>query len=285
MPHAASLQSFLDTCSQGRFDNSSNWLPQHPHCRHVVPQEHTGRHIAPSDPGAASCFPRSHKPLWLHVAGDSTMRFLYAALVHHFNGTCARPPCAKGFPLHSLPVGDPCSYARAGWSTNEKSSCFQRWRGRCWHPPCTLDARGPSGRDSHYQWRLTFEWLQVRRVERYNQSTSTDNVPITAERIRADMTSGSNGSALALFDWLQAAPTEVPTAVLVGAGVHEAVNGQGVVSRDTYEHKMRVGLNETAGRLAAMPLAHATMRPWVVLVGNGACRAAGITSPDRPSPP
>ena len=56
-PH--SLQSFLDTCSQGHFDNSSNWLPQHPHCRHVVPQEHTGRHIAPNDPGAASCFPRS----------------------------------------------------------------------------------------------------------------------------------------------------------------------------------------------------------------------------------
>ena len=52
MPHAASLQSFLDTCSQGHFDNSSAWLPLHAHCRHVVPQEHTGRHIAPNDPCA-----------------------------------------------------------------------------------------------------------------------------------------------------------------------------------------------------------------------------------------
>ena len=58
MPHAASLQSFLDTCSQGHFDNSSAWVPLHAHCRHVVPQEHAGRHIAPNDPGAASCHQR-----------------------------------------------------------------------------------------------------------------------------------------------------------------------------------------------------------------------------------
>ena len=90
--HAASLQSFLDTCSQGHFDNSSAWLPLHAHCRHVVPQEHAGRHIAPNDPGATSCFPRSHKPLWLHVAGDSTMRFFYAGLLSFFNGTAHRAP-------------------------------------------------------------------------------------------------------------------------------------------------------------------------------------------------
>ena len=125
MPHAASLQSFLDTCSQGHFDNSSNWLPQHPHCRHVVPQEHTGRHIAPNDPGVASCFPRSHKPLWLHVAGDSTMRFFYAGLLSYFNGTERRAP---GFPLHWLPSNDSCAFAKTGWPTTRNGGCRRHQR-------------------------------------------------------------------------------------------------------------------------------------------------------------
>ena len=43
MPHAASLQSFLDTCSQGHFDNSSAWVPLHAHCRHVPPVRRADR--------------------------------------------------------------------------------------------------------------------------------------------------------------------------------------------------------------------------------------------------
>ena len=120
------------------------------------------------------------------------MRFFFAAFVALFNGTdCPLPPCAPGYPLHFLPESDPCSYSRAGWSVNEKSICFRRWRGKCWHPPCTLDARGGarpfaqpstqptfggtmgatqpppqstnqiSGFGDGRTWRVSFEWLTV----------------------------------------------------------------------------------------------------------------------------
>lgn len=233
---------------------------------------------------AVRCCVTSHRrrPLWLHIAGDSSMRFLYAAFVKLFNGTCESPPCAPGFPLHHLPTSDKCAYTRAGWSTDPRSSCFIRWRGRCWHAPCTLDARGPdlpygnaSGaperQHEHRSWRLTFEWLTVRRVSSYNYTAPNGTIE-RRERIRVDQTSGSNDSALALFDWVRANPSTVPTAVIVGAGIHEAVHQMGVVPRTEYERRMRVGLANSAGRVREL----LGREPWVVLVGNGACRNAGI---------
>ena len=46
----------------------------------------------------------------------------------------------------------------------------------------------------------------------------------------------------------------------------------GAVARPEYEKRMRVGMQEAAGG-ARQALGR---EPWVILVGNGACRAAGI---------
>ena len=240
MPHAASLQSFLDTCSQGHFDNSSAWLPLHAHCRHVVPQEHAGRHIAPSDPGAASCFPRSHKPLWLHVVGDSTMRFFYAGLLSYFNGTERRAP---GFPLHWLPSNDSCAFAKTGWPTTH-NNCYRRWRGKCDESQangCFLDARG-------LDWRVTFSWwhtnknatrIQALKLPWRNESSGE---PISADR---------------------------PVAVLVGLGVWEALwtTKTNTAPSKVYAERVSSGLTAVARMREELGGGSA-----VFLFGNGACR-------------
>ena len=122
------VQSWLDTCSKGRFDNGSEWHLQHAsECgrfRKRCPQQkvHT-------------------TSLWLHVAGDSTMRFFYAGLLSRFNGTAER---SRGYPLHWLPSNDSCAFAKVGWPSTPSNRCYDRWRGRC-HPGskngCWLDAR------------------------------------------------------------------------------------------------------------------------------------------------
>lgn len=211
------------------------------------------------------------------------MRFLFAAFVALLNGTCERPPCAPGFPLHVLPPSDPCSYTRVGWVSRPTSPCFKRWRGKCYQPPCTLDARARDG-----SWRLSFEWLTVRRVVAYNASTVAADGSVRVdrrERIRADQVSGSrsaasnrsdeagnDGAALALVDWLRAEPARVPTAVLLGSGVHEAVHGLRAIDAPEYDRRMRVGLEDTAGALRPALGRSA----WIILVGNGACRDAAI---------
>ena len=69
---------------------------------------------------------------WLITVGDSTARFFYAALLSAVNGTVGR---ASGFPLHTLPVDDPCSFERNGWVAIPQSphdrECLRRWRGGC----------------------------------------------------------------------------------------------------------------------------------------------------------
>ena len=237
-PH--SLQSFLDTCSQGHFDNSSNWLPQHPHCRHVVPQEHTGRHIAPNDPGVASCFPRSHKPLWLHVAGDSTMRFFYAGLLSFFNGTAHRAP---GFPLHWLPNDDACAFAKVGWPGDSKNECYKRWRGKCDELApngCFLDARGT--RADGLAWRVSFSWWHS---EKYN-----------AARTKALEAPWRNESA-------------APLAVLVGLGVWEGMWTTRTNTAPTKVYADAVGLSLAKVARMRDQLGGGSA---VFVLGNGGCR-------------
>ena len=134
-----SVQSLLDKCSQGHFGNGGEWHLQHA-----------------SECGAFTTtrFPQHHG-LWLHVAGDSTMRFFYAGLLSLFNGTAERSP---GYPLHWLPSNDSCAFAKVGWPSQSTNRCYQRWRGRCHQGAkngCWLDARGVR---AGMMWRLTFEW-------------------------------------------------------------------------------------------------------------------------------
>ena len=149
------LQSWLDTCSCGSFDNSSLWKLQHSNkCGDFRRAAATRAAALCCNQCIASC--PSSCTLWLHVAGDSTMRFFYAGLLSQLNGTTAR---AAGYPLHWMPNNDSCSFVRAGWPSTSTNRCYQRWRGRCHQgakAACFLDARGISA--DGVAWRLSFEW-------------------------------------------------------------------------------------------------------------------------------
>ncbi len=78
------------------------------------------------------------------VVGDSSMRFLYSALVDSFG--IVRP-----YPHHSLPESDPCAFSRVGWPSN--GPCAMKWRGPC------RDAN--AGCTYNHSWRgikLKFVW-------------------------------------------------------------------------------------------------------------------------------
>merc|ERR1712228_553989 len=91
------------------------------------------------------CVRSAPREIWIHLIGDSSMRFWYASFLTILNGSTRRP----GFPLHELPVSDECAFVRG----SALSQCVLRWRGPCDEDEfgCTLDAQGPG-------WRLTFEW-------------------------------------------------------------------------------------------------------------------------------
>lgn len=90
----------------------------------------------------ARCHPRGR---WLHVAGDSTARFFYAALLALFNVDVP-------YPHHRAAAAHKCSFERVGWPSG--GNCSDWWKG-----PCGGD-RVPAGCKYDHTisggWRLTF---------------------------------------------------------------------------------------------------------------------------------
>ena len=221
-----SVQSLLDKCSQGHFGNGGEWHLQHA-----------------SECGAFTTtrFPQHHG-LWLHVAGDSTMRFFYAGLLSLFNGTAERSP---GYPLHWLPSNDSCAFAKVGWPSQSTNRCYQRWRGRCHQGAkngCWLDARGVR---AGMMWRLTFEW--------WHHSGK----------------SAALSTRLQLGTTLQSQNKSVPQAVYVGLGVWEALWNSKTSHAPSKEYAARLdsGLAQLS-RLRDMLSAQSLL----FILGNGGCR-------------
>ena len=147
-PHVARAlaSSRLAAYAAGEWHNDSNSFSWHP--------PSTG--VSAIDAVRDCCIRGNREQLWIHVIGESTHRFLYAALLTHFNGTVRMP----GFPLHWLPNEDRCSFKLRGWSSDGRHPCFRAWRGVCndqhqrdGRPACVIDAESND-------WRLTFEWYQ-----------------------------------------------------------------------------------------------------------------------------
>jgi hypothetical protein len=109
--------------------------------------------------GDKSTLPQTSRkpPLWLHVVGASSMRFLYASLVSLFNKSTAPPPL--GHPVHTLPNEDPCSFLRVrGWPYG-RHPCVRRWRGRCYDTGGSRHSRvGCEFNVNGEGWRISFEW-------------------------------------------------------------------------------------------------------------------------------
>lgn len=92
----------------------------------------------------ARCHPRGR---WLHVAGDSTARFFYAALLTLFDVDVP-------YPHHRAAAAHKCSFGHVGWPSGDARSYW--WKG-----PCGGD-RVPAGckydHTTNGGWRLTFSW-------------------------------------------------------------------------------------------------------------------------------
>ena len=84
----------------------------------------------------------------LLVVGDSTMRFMYAAILSALN-------VKHQYPNHRLPSADECSFERVGWPTSGK--CALRWRG-----PCRDDKHGCTYAHMWHKTRLVFTWWRNR---------------------------------------------------------------------------------------------------------------------------
>ena len=241
-------------------------------------------------------------PLWIHVIGDSTMRFFYAAWLSLFNGTQSRQ---RGYPLHWLPDDDACSFIRVKWVTDSTNECYRRWRGTC-NSICSLDA--VSSKSTPWAWRLSFEWLSHRHVgsKTYLLASGTrfasaapslalmdwlkeggaevntkTNLAATDERAWYNSQRYTiNGSHAQAITWRSptrrsssassAERQSAPQVVLFGAGVHEAVGGvnsYGAASESRYLSS----LNRTLGLVRRL---RGFLPPecWLVITGNGACK-------------
>lgn len=86
-----------------------------------------------------------HSNRTLLVVGDSSMRFLYSAILDAF-GLHDRP-----YPFHWLPDDDPCSFAQVGWP--QSGPCADKWRG-----PCRDAADGCTYEHTWHGIRLIFTW-------------------------------------------------------------------------------------------------------------------------------
>jgi hypothetical protein len=224
-----------------------------------------------------SLAPRN-KQIWIHLVGDSTMRFFFAAWLAFVAGPAGRAKLLahwlRLWPLHWLADRDKCSWTRAGWPNDRKSICFKRWRGSCYQAPCLLDwrdgeAAGGKGRPS---WRLSFEWLQHRvRGGGTTNSSNEGGVGALATGLAA---SGASGAALALESMMSSAhdgsargQQRAPHVVLFSAGVHESVKGFASSTRSEYIHALNGTLSLARRARAQLPKSS-----WLVLVGNGVCK-------------
>lgn len=230
----SSTQAWLDECAiNGVLDNVTGAYA-HPSPNCTLDAARSSRCIAPAS---------WRHPLWLHVAGDSTMRFFYAGLLSHFNGSEAR---AVGFPRHWLPTNDSCAAARVGWPNDGRNICYQRWRGRCTSAPCTLDVSGISS--AGVRWRLTFDWWTSQRQP-------------WVELAQPWLASNASNST----------HDPMPTAIFVSMGVWEAQGPRKdkVTSAPDYTNIVLKGLEQvTAARNTARS------KTAFVVLGNGGCRAA-----------
>lgn len=101
----------------------------------------------------------------LLVVGDSTMRFLYAAILHILKVN-------HSYPHHWLPPNDVCAFERVGWPVG--GPCATRWRG-----PCRDNRHGCTYSHAWHKINLVFVWwrnnlpltLPVRDVDLLLSST------------------------------------------------------------------------------------------------------------------
>ena len=213
-------------------------------------------------------------PFWLHIIGDSTMRFLFAALLTIFNGTNR----ADKFPVHTLPDSERCSFLKyRGWPP-PFDRCARQWRGSAYDASsrsytvvgAVHDARGP-------HWRLSFEWWHADERNKPSQrqplmlsSRSGFVVNRTGNmwaKREAQQRQRSNSSASVIGPaWPVAAPL-YPTAVAIGFGL--------------WETAADLELGRDAARVRSM-LLDGLVRPLgsvldagstIVVVGNGVCDA------------
>ena len=73
---------------------------------------------------------------WVHLVGDSTVRFLFAALLAIHGVKRVRMyqegrlvSASTSPPVHILPDDHPCSFA--SWGLHSNSTCTQMWHGAC----------------------------------------------------------------------------------------------------------------------------------------------------------
>ena len=102
----------------------------------------------------------------LLVVGDSTMRFLYSAILDTFD-------INRLYPHHRMPVTDACAFEKIGWPTS--GACATRWRG-----PCKDNNHGCSYLHKWSRLRLIFTWWR-------------NNLPLTLPHRKPDLLLTSTG--------------------------------------------------------------------------------------------
>lgn len=201
-PTVHAIQARLDALSKGRWSGGhsgepTSWLPAD-----GLPLQHIG-----SATQVAACVATPH--VWVHLIGDSSVRYMYAAWLTLFNGTERAP----GYPRHTLPDADRCSFLRAGRA--EFRPCIQRWRGIF----ATEDhLRLPRQRADGDGWTVSYESWHV------NTSAPPGGSPISPEPfVGLEARFGYPGSAEG-----RRGP---PQLVIFGTGIWEAYGGLHVVRR------------------------------------------------------
>jgi len=147
--------------------------------------------------------------VWIHLVGDSTVRFMYAAWLTLLNGTHRAP----GYPYHTLPETDPCSFARAGRA--EIAPCVARWRGIFAQEEAGLQRQIAQGEG----WSLSYEaWHHdVSSTTRASQVSAKISIDKVDPFSRLEARFGRPGSS--------AGREGLPDLLLISMGVWEAMAG------------------------------------------------------------
>ena len=225
-----------------------------------------GRHSAPHNNKPPEARGRRNEPLWIHVVGDSTMRFLYAAFLSLLNGT---EPRAEGFPRHWMPSADECSFIRHAWETNEKHKCFRRWRGTCYNAPCTLEASGllnPAAPAAAVSARSGAPLNGAALNLRHHRCWTTDTVPCPQPWLYPAVGAPASGAARwrLTFEWYQ-----VRRAISQSKLPHRSASCAGA-KKDGCS-----GRNRTSLALFDWLADEPRQSPTVVLLGDGVHEAVG----------
>ena len=214
-------QSRLDALSKGQWSGRgggpTSWLPTD-----GTPLQRIG-----SAKQLASCVATPH--VWVHLIGDSSVRYMYAAWLTLFNGTERAP----GYPRHTLPDADRCSFARAGRA--EFGPCIQRWRGIF---ATEDDSRLSRQRADGDGWTVSYESWHA------NTSAPLGGSPISPEPfVGLEARFGFPGRA--------AGRHGPPQLVIFGTGVWEAYGGLHVVRRPRRAASASASASASAAPMAA----------------------------------